>query len=321
VAPPLERTRLRWTEPAWRTDAERWIRERSEELGRSLLGAIEQPHVRPWGTAMRVVTDGGTLWFKASIAPLAYEVRLLEIVGRRRPDCIPELLAGDGERGWALIADAGVPLTDVYPDGPPLRIWLEFLPAYAELQHDLVPDVDGLVAAGVPDRRAALVEGFQRVVESERAAGAATDGEVARLRSLVPRLREAVDVLAALGLPGTLHHDDLHPWNVCLAEHGYHFIDWGDACVAQPLLSLGVPLAHVVAGDAAAARDAYLEPWTALRPREELLAACDAAALLAHITGLLKWELINSGLAREERGAYGDVIPKRLRHLLEVTCA
>jgi hypothetical protein len=51
------------------------------------------------------------------------------------------------------------------------------------------------------------------------------------------------------------------------------------------------------------------------------LAACDAALLLAQVTGVLKWELINSALSDEERSGYEDVIPKRLRYLLELACA
>jgi hypothetical protein len=316
-----EETTLPWTEPAWLTGAEEWIRERVEALGRSIAGTVEQPHVRPWGTALRVPTERGTLWFKASIEPLAYEVPLLEILGRRRAGSVPALLAGDAERGWMLVADAGVPLVDVYANGLTLDAWQELLSEYAQLQLDVAPDADELVASGVPDRRCALVDGYQRVIASERAANSTTAVEHARLRALVPRVGEAVDVVAALGLPDTVEHDDLHPWNVCVADGSYRFIDWGDACIAQPLLSLGVPLAHVEHEHAATARDAYLEPWTALRPRAELLAACDAARLLSHVTGLLKWELINSGLGNRDRGAYGDVIPKRLRHLLEVGCA
>lgn len=319
MASPLKETGLRWTEPTWRVRAERWIAIQLEELGRTLVGAVEQPHVGPWGTVLRVPSENGTLWFKASIEPLAFEVPLLRILGRRCPDRVPELLAGDDQRGWMLVADAGVPLVDLHSDGLPPRIWLELLTAYARLQLDLAPDADEPVAVGVPDRRSRLVEGFERVLEAERAAGS-VGSEHARLRSLAPRLREAVAVVAALDLPASVQHDDLHPWNVCSIDRGYRFIDWGDACVAQPLLSLGVPFAHVDPADTGAALEAYLEPWTALRPYDELLAACEAARLVAHVTGLLKWELINSGLTPDERGSYGDVIPKRLRHLLEATC-
>jgi hypothetical protein len=321
-----EETALRWTQPSWRADAERWIRERVAELGGSAT-TIEQPHVRPWGTVFRVDMADQRLWFKASIAPLAYEVPLLEHLGARRRDAVPQLLAADEARAWMLMRDAGTRLTDLHANPPPLELWAQFLPAYAQLQLDAAPAADALVDAGVPDRRAPhLVEGFLRVLENERLARPSAqtgvgDGELARLRSLAPALREAVDTVAALGLPDTIQHDDLHAWNVCVHDGGYRFIDWGDACVAQPLLSLYVPLAHVREGSADRARDAYLEPWTAIRPRAELAAACDAAVLLGQITGVLKWELINSVLSDDERVGYEDVIPKRLRHLLEVACA
>ena len=61
--------------PAWRTDAEEWIRTVISGLGYGLTDPIEHSHVRPWGTVARVPTDKGLLWFKANIAPLAFELR------------------------------------------------------------------------------------------------------------------------------------------------------------------------------------------------------------------------------------------------------
>ena len=324
--PQQEETHLRWTQPSWRADAERWIRNRVDELGRELI-KLEQPHVRPWGTVYRIETDAGVVWFKAPIAPLAYEASLLDQVATRRPDAVPRLLAADDSPGWMLIADAGTQLPDLYPDGVPIELWEEFLPTYAQLQLDAAPAAGALLAAGVPDRRSHhLVDGYLRVLDDDRlvrpAAEPLTDDELARLRGLVPTLVEAIETVAALGLPDTIHHDDLHAWNVCVDDDGrYRFIDWGDASIAQPLLSLYVPLVRVPENDIARARDAYLEPWAALSPRAELVAACDAALLLAQLTGTLKWELISAALTDEERGDYANVIPKRLRYLLELACA
>jgi Phosphotransferase enzyme family len=326
VASHPEETVLPWTQPAWRTDADRWIRERVDALGRSLTAAIEQPHVRPWATALRVPTDVGVLWFKATITPLTYEVPLLELLGQRRPDSVPRLVGSDAGRGWMLMEDAGPRLRDLYPLGPPIATWAEFLRLYAQLQLEVAPAADALVAAGVPDGRSPnLVDGFLRVLETPRLVRPPTDAalddrEVARLRSLAPRLDEAIDLLAAIELPDSVQHDDLHTANVCLRDGRYRFIDWGDACIAQPFLSLAIPLAVIGNEHAARARDAYLEPWTALRPHHELLAACAAADLLAQLTGVLKWELINSYLSDAERAGYEDVIPRRLRHLLELAC-
>ena len=327
MASPAEETHLVWTQAAWRADAERWIRDRLSHLDRDLAGSIDQTHVRPWGTVLRVPTDRGMLWFKASIAPLAYEVPLLETLAEHGRDRVPCLVAADATRAFMLIEDAGTRVTDLYPDGPPVAIWQEFVPAYAQLQIDVAPAASDLLPQSVPDRTfPRLLDGFLSVLDNDRlvrppGGAALDDGELERVRSLEPILREAVDVVAALALPDTVQHDDLHAWNVCLRDGRYRIIDWGDACVSQPLLSLYIPLAHVGDEGAPAVRDAYLEPWTALRPRAEIVAACEAAVVLAQLTGVLKWELINSALNDDERTGYEDVIPRRLRHLLELACA
>ena len=318
--------RLPWARPSWKAEAERWIRERLAEVGRS-VDSIEQPHVRPWGTVFRVQTDDRVLWFKASIAQLAYEVPLLETLATRAPEHVPRLVAADPARAWMLIEDAGTRLTDLHPDGPPAPVWKDFMRDYAELQIDVAHAASDLIAEGVPDRRLPLlVDGFLRVLQTARlvrpAAGKGlTDDDLCRARSLEPRLRDAVDIVGVLGLPDSIQHDDLHAWNVCLSDGAYRFIDWGDACIGQPLLSLYVPLVHVGDEGATEVRDAYLERWTAFRTRAELAAACDAAVMLGQLTGMLKWELITAGLTDEERRGYEDVIPKRVRYLLELACA
>jgi aminoglycoside/choline kinase family phosphotransferase len=316
---------LPWTQAAWRAEAEHWIRERVDALGDAIT-KLEQPHVRPWGTVFRVETDAGLLWCKAPIDPLAYEAPLLEELGARRPDAVPRLLASDPPRGWMLLEDAGTQLPDLHPGAVPVELWEQFLPTYAQLQLDAAPAADALIAAGVPDRRShRLLDGYLRVLDDDRLvrppAEPLDDEELARLRALVPTLVDAIDAVAALGLPDTIHHDDLHAWNVCVADGRYRFIDWGDASIAQPLLSLYVPLVRVPEEGVDRARDAYLEPWTALSPRADLVSACHAALLLAQLTGTLKWELITSFLSDEERGDYANVIPERLRYLLELACA
>ena len=317
---------LKWTDPAWRSEAEAWIRDQLGERDVA-AGRIEHAHVRPWGTAVRVETGGGVLWFKANIAPLAYEVPLTEEIAARRPDCVPRIVAADARRGWLLLEDAGPILAEVYPAGPPLAVWEDVLRRYAELQIDAAARAEALVAAGVPHRGLAdLIAGLRRVLANDRlvrpsADTALSDNELEQLHSHFPTVAEAIETFAAVELPDSVQHDDLHEWNVCVRDGDYRFIDWGDACIAQPLLSLWVPIEHMEPDDVDAARDAYLEPWTALRRYNELLAACDAALLLAQITGVLKWELISSALGDEERTGYEVAITGRLRRLLELTCA
>ena len=320
-----------WNDSGWRSDAETWIRRRVDDVGRRVTAPIEQPHIRPWATAFRVATDAGVVWFKADMPELAYEVAVVEALAARRPDCMPRVLATDPARGWLLVEDAGERLRELQAEAPSLERWAHVVALHAQLQLDAVADTARLRDARVPDRTpATAVEAFARVLDDERSLRELnreplTRDDVAALRALRPRLVDGAETLAALGLPDAIHHDDLHDANVFVDGDRYVFIDWGDSSISQPLLTLSVPLAYVTRrfGDAAVpyVRDAFLEPWTALRPRAELVASCDAALLLAEITGVLKWALIYSGLSDDELGEYGDVIARRLRWLLEHECA
>jgi hypothetical protein len=319
---------VRWNDPNWRREAESWLAERLEAHGRPVTASIEHRHVRPWGTALRVPTESGDVWFKANIPPLSFEVTVLETLGARRPDRVPRLLDADRSRGWMLMEDAGTPLApEEGDDGPTLEQWERALSAYAQLQLDVARDADALRAGGVPNRTApAMFDAFEALLDDDRnvrppGQNGLTDDELTRLRALVPRLREAGETLGALGLPDSIQHDDLHEWNVFLRDGEHVFVDWGDACVAQPTLSATIPLWAVERrfddpAMVSRARDAYYEPWTALRPHTELLAAHDAAMLLGQVTGTLKWGLINSGLRDDERGDYAGSVPRRLRELL-----
>ncbi len=55
-----------WQDPAWLAAAHAWIEDELERLGIRHSGDIEQPHVYPWSTVLRVPTDDGVVWFKAN---------------------------------------------------------------------------------------------------------------------------------------------------------------------------------------------------------------------------------------------------------------
>ena len=141
---------IAWSDPEWLSDASAWIEGELARLGLPAAGAVEQTHVRPWSTALRVPVSGADLWFKANMPSLGHEGAVLSILARRGPDRVPVLLAVDHERGWILMADGGELLRDVVARERSLDRWLEVLPLYAELQLATVDDVDAFAAAGVP---------------------------------------------------------------------------------------------------------------------------------------------------------------------------
>jgi hypothetical protein len=252
-----------WRDPEWLARAVRWIDERLAEEGLARNGPVEQPHVHPWSTVLQVPVIGGPLWFKANAGSLRHEAAVVEIVASRRPDAVPPLLACDTHLGWMLMADAGEMLRTVVPRERSLHHWLDVLRLYAGVQIDLTDAAAELLEVGIPDMRLATLP--NRYVELMDVVGAER-----RFREPAPRVAELCEELAEYGIPETLQHDDLHDGQVFVKDGRYLLMDWGDACVTHPFLTLSVTLEGVIAWglddversvDTAPYRDAYLAPF------------------------------------------------------------
>ena len=142
-----------WLDPEWRAEADGWIGEQLGRLELEPIGAFDQVHDRPWSAVIRVPTRSGSVFFKAVAPPLRHEAALTELLGSRRPDCIPPPLAVDRGRGWLLMEDGGQTMRDLIERERDLRRWLDVLPLYASVQIDLAADMTELLELGVPDLR------------------------------------------------------------------------------------------------------------------------------------------------------------------------
>ena len=247
---------------------------------------------------MRTPTDRGDVWFKANLPEAGFEAALVQVLARRRPDVVPELLAADLDRGWLLMADGGLRLRELVELERDLGRWLEILSRYAELQLDLGP---GRRRARRARRAGPQAGRAARAVRHARPGdhGLSPD-EGRRVRGLVPRVRELCEELAAVGIPETIEHDDLHDGQVFVQDGRYLFFDWGDACVAHPFLTLSVTLEGVLAWglddvegsmDVMPFRDAYLVPFANLASRPELERACAIALRLGWISRALGYHM------------------------------
>ncbi len=112
---------------------EQWVRDQLDELRLRPAGPFERVHVRPWATALRVPTDGGTLWFKAHTGLLAREAPLTRVLARLRPGAVLEMLASDDERCWLLSRDAGEKIRTRVGAAADLRLLEPVLAAYGDL--------------------------------------------------------------------------------------------------------------------------------------------------------------------------------------------
>ncbi|HSC91242.1 MAG TPA: hypothetical protein VLB86_06275 [Gaiellaceae bacterium] len=253
----------RWTDPDWLAAANAWIGDAAARTGAGAVLAIEQPHIRPWSTALRVRTAGGDLWFKANSDAHRHEAAVTALLARARPEVVVELVAHDPETGWMLTREAGERLRELVERERSLTRWLDVLPLYAELQLAAAPLAGELLAAGAPDRRlAVLPERFEQLL-----------GRIERghaYRRLVPLVADRCERLAAYAIAETIQHDDLHDAQVFVRDGRYLVTDWGDAVVSHPFFSMSVTLEGVIAfgvddvegsEDVAPYAAAYLAPF------------------------------------------------------------
>jgi hypothetical protein len=217
-----------------------WADERLDAAGRPRTGAPDQVHVRPWSTVIRLPTAEGDLWFKANTADLRHEALVALLLARRVPDRVPPLIADDVERGWMIMEDGGRRLREVLAEERDLSRWDDVLEGAADIARAMEPDVDELIAAGVPDLRlAVLPDRYAALVEA---------GDIEqRFRDAVPRVREMAEELASYGVTETLQHDDLHDGQVFVRGDRQLILDWGDCVVSHPFFTMSVTLEGVVA--------------------------------------------------------------------------
>ena len=318
-----------WLDPAWRAEALAWVEATLAGLGRSVVGEVEHPHVRPWSTAMRVPTSGGVVWFKASGPGPAHEGPLLEVFRVFGVAHVLLPLAVHPDRPWILFEDGGPTMRATRPDGTgdhDLVAWDRILAEYAALQRSLEGEaaVAAMLAAGTPDvRPERLPEALERLLEAgewwalilpeEREAA---DAARTRLRASVAAIRAAADDLARAGIAASIQHDDLHGGNILVGPAGDRIFDWGDAAVAHPFGTLTTTfnsIAHKTGldlGDPAFVRlrDVYLEAWTDVLPLAALTEISALARDLACIGKALAWERAFIGLEPAEMGDFGDSV-------------
>ena len=213
-------------------------------LGIRLTGAWEQPHVRPWSSAISFESDAGRLWFKVNGPGIRFEAALVDLLGkvvpivpgaRRRPR--PGLVADPGRRPDAALGGAarGGVVVVVGGHRRPVRR------AQARAGRPPRRAAGGRRRRGLP----ATLPGQARALVAEAADREPDDGgltreEVAGLEALLPEYDAWCATLAASGVPDSAQHDDLHSSNICWtgSVDTARIIDWGDTSVGHPIATM-----------------------------------------------------------------------------------
>ncbi|HLE27727.1 MAG TPA: phosphotransferase [Anaerolineales bacterium] len=319
-----------WTQPGWLEQASAWIHAELERQGIRVSGPIVQSHVRPWSTVLRAPTTEGDIYFKAAMPALAHEPGLTQALARWRPDCLPEVLAADPERGWMLMADFGATLRSHIQSAQDLWHWHRVLPRYAEMQIEMAGRLPELLALGALDRRlTTLPEQYERMLTDVEVLRidlpqGLTAEEHRRLREHAPTFAATCAQLASYRLPETLHHDDFHDGNVFVRQGRYIFSDWAESCAAHPFFTLLVTLRSITyrlkleegSREVTQLRDLYLEPWTRYESRANLLMAFELGQRVAMVCRALTWRRVVAALDAPFRIEHADAVPGWLQDFL-----
>lgn len=329
ITPPL------WTAPDWLEEVNDWIHVELARLGMAVSEPLEQPHLRPWSTVLRIPTTDGALFFKANTPLIAHEPALAQMLHRLRPDLTLPVLAADLPRGWMIMADGGTRLREVIRADRDLGHWERLLPRYAELQIALAGMTPRLLALGVPDRR---MDRFPALIAElldspDKLRIDLPDGlSPAAWRSLrdgAPALVDLCQQLASAGVPQSLHHGDLHDANIFFRQPGCTIFDWGDANLSHPFFSLRAVFVSVEnslqleegAPQFDRLRDAYLEPWTAFLPTAALRSLFKSTALLAPLSSALGWNHALSAAGSEAAADFAHAVPALFQEYLDLQAA
>lgn len=313
----------RWVTPEFRKELTAWVR--------GAVGPIRsmtQVKLRPWATVWHVEAGDGRFYAKQNCALQAFEARLMADLASWAGDLVVPVVAVEPERDLLLTRDQGAVLAETTAPGD-LETWTRVVVAAAELQRAVAGRVaeleqHGMTVLAAPDAAAyvtARVAQTSGLTDSRHLPG---DAAAAILREL-PAIQGWAEDVAALGLPLTVEHGDLHANNVFDTPSGLRFFDYADALVSDPLGALRVPL-DVLALELSAGRedarlrrlaDAYLEVWSDLAPMSELRRVLPAALRIGRLVRVESWARVTASMSPEELPDWGEAVPGWLRRIAD----
>ncbi len=272
VTPPR---RVQWAQAGWQHGAETWIHSQLDQLGYAATGPIQQ--IKNWfiSCILRIPTDRGNVYFKATNASslMVNEAQMTQALADMFPQVMPIPLAIEPTQDWLLLADFGEEIGWTAP----VAVQEQVLQAFGRFQIETASHLDALLAIGCIDRRLAkLATQVDPLINDPAMLAYVDTQQQAQLQTAAPALKTCCSQLDQYQVPATLVHGDLHMSNVAqrptaTAHDGYLFFDWSDACITHPFLDMISILHEPDQALQQRLRDSYLALWTPYEPTERLL--------------------------------------------------
>lgn len=324
IALRLSSASERWSGPAFRAELRRWVT--------SVVGeptSLEPVKIRPWATVWRAETSSGVFYAKQNCSTQSYEGALLVALNDLAARHVVPLSAVEPGLGLFLTPDQGEPLGDRAIED--VDAWCRVAAAGAQLQLEVARYAERLVTVGLTvlapadcvayveeqlDAFASLPAGDPRAMPVEDAAA---------VRALLPTVARWAEEVAALRLPLTICHNDLHAHNVFEINGELRFFDFADALVTEPLAALLIPLNALAlqlrapSDDPRLRRvaDAGLEVWSEYASMAAMRAALPAALQLGRLARVESWIRCTAPMHDAELAEWGEAAAYWLASLVQ----
>jgi Ser/Thr protein kinase RdoA (MazF antagonist) len=201
----------------------------------------------------------------------------------------------------------------------PEATWADGLRRLGEVQRAWVGHVDELVNAGAQRRPLeGLTAALRGLLDVDGLADRLAPSLLERWPETLPRLIDSCREIEDLDLPDALVHGDAHPWNIAPAERGPVVFDWSDAAAGPSFVDLAVFLRR--ARDLAlrrVLRDAYLDAWAGVAPRDRLERAAELAMTVGALYQVVTYQALLPALPPEDRVVWADADLSWLRHAID----
>lgn len=295
--------------PGWIRELFQWIQEQIGPSGLRVTGAFKQLNASPGFSLMRIETSGAAVWFKATGEPNRHELPVTRTLARLFPGYVPEVLGINSSwNGWLSREVPGSTL-DQFAE---VSAWERAAERLAELEIASIGKSDEFLESGCQDfRLGRLSEQIHPFLDAMNECMAAQTKQPpailtrSELAFLGEALIEACSALAQLDFPDTLGHLDFNPGNILLTRKSRVFLDWAEACVANPFITFAYLCEHAGRhlGEATRAVEkmtaAYLEPWQRWFSPGDMLRGMELSPLVAVFAYAIRASTARVSEARE----------------------
>lgn len=281
-------------------------------------------------------------WLKATGAPNIHEFSLTMALAKLGSDHLPDIVSTKPEwNAWLTVGEPGT-VDDLPSDSTRLSKVLEdAVVSMAKLQMATIGSTVTLLKAGAFDQRIEKLYGgcdplFDFLIEAMRKQTSIKvsplgSDRVNQLRSLVKR---SCEFICGLDIPPTIVHGDLNRNNISIGKERCKFLDWCEAYVGCPFVSLQHLVRIAEANDPSKTSvrqfllQRYSDTWATVRNSAQIEAGFTVMPLLAIASTLYgRGDWINTAFCEEpQRQSYCRTLARHLDRaaqdpkLLEALC-